>query len=155
MHLYMMTRGVKHGVDQFITQLQGKYLPFKWRMNKETGKLDHKGEMIENGHTQLQVRPIQLWEIVFPEEHKDIVLNTILAEKQGTDQTQHKKHNKFLWAIRKALGCEPIGEYKTDVKMPIAGDFIERIGIGIKKDYWICPDGSKSPVKVEGSFEGI
>ena len=86
----MMTRGVKHGVDQFITQLQGKYLPFKWRMNKE-GKLDHKGEMIENGHTQLQVRPIQLWEIVFPEEHKDIVLNTILAGKKK-QQTQHKKH---------------------------------------------------------------
>jgi hypothetical protein len=31
MHLYVATKGIKHDVDQFITELQGKYLPFKWR----------------------------------------------------------------------------------------------------------------------------
>lgn len=27
MHLYAITRGIKHDVDRFITELQGKYVP--------------------------------------------------------------------------------------------------------------------------------
>ena len=118
-----MTRGIKHFVDQFITELQGKYLPFKWNG--------------ENRTIQVAVRPIQLWEIVFPESSKDVVLNTILGDpnnsgKKGEPQYKHQK--KWVTAIRKILKAEKLPEFKTDQVMPINRQHMELIGIGVKKD---------------------
>jgi len=119
MHLHLITRGIKPDVDRFITQLQGKYLPFKWR---------GQDKMIE-----VAVRPIQIWEIIFPEEHLDMMMNTIFSGADGT--TQQKKHRKWITAIRKILGVEPLPkEYKKDKIMPIYKENIEMIGVGIKKD---------------------
>jgi len=126
MHLYLISRGIKHDVDRFITELQGKYLPFKYP--------DKDGNM-KDVMVQVGVRPIQLWEVVFPEEHKDMMLNTLFqSNPQGA--TQHKKHNKFIFAIRKILGVDPIPEYKKDQVMPIYLRNTELSAIGIKKDYW-------------------
>ena len=149
MHLYLATRGVKHEVDQFITELQGKYLPFKWRdLNKPDSKL-------EDCHVQLGVRPIQLWEIVFPEEQRDVVLATILQSKKG--EPEKTWHKKFIWAIRKILGSSvmPIPEYNNDKKMPIRCQGIELVGIGVKSDYWVDRNGNKVDKKEEGAFEGL
>jgi len=125
MHLYILTRGIKNSVDQFITELQGKYLPYVF----------YKGKKLMKCQVQVSVRPIQLWEIVFPEEHKDVMLSTILPEAHK-GVTQHKKHNKFIWAIRKALGVEKLPDYKSDIQMPITLANTEVVGIGIKKDYY-------------------
>jgi len=144
----MITRGIKHAVDQFITELQGKYMPMKARAADD--------KELKDFMVQMMVRPIQLWECVFPEECKDIALSTLLSQKLPKDgMTQHKKHNKFLWAIRKALGAEPVPEYDNKIKMPISSDWVEVVGIGVKKDYWIDMDGKHHPNKVEGSFEGL
>ena len=149
MHLYMITRGIKNEVDQFITELQGKYLPFKWR---DANKGD---KQVVDAYTQIAVRPIQLWELVFPEGSKDIVLATIFKKDKGLPQ--HKWHQKFVWALRKMLGMgvEPIPEYKTNEVMPIRCEGIERIGIGVKKDYWITKDGKHVAEWEEGAFEGL
>ena len=146
MHLYMMTRGIKHSVDQFITELQGKYLPFKWRKDGDT--------KLEDYHVQLAVRPIQLWELVFPEECKDIILSTCLG---GADRAglQHPKHAKYIWALRKALGVDPIPEYDKTKMMPITRPQAEVIGIGIKKDYWVTKDGKHVAEKEDGAYEGL
>ncbi|MCK9371334.1 hypothetical protein M0R04_15580, partial [Candidatus Dojkabacteria bacterium] len=127
MHLYIVTRGIKNWVDQFITELQGKYLPFKYHTD---------GKNIVDCQVQLSVRPIQLWEIVFPEDQKDLVLATILDDGKG-GKTQHKRHEKFIWGLRKTLGVEKIPEYKSDQKLPITKMHFETVGIGIKKDYWV------------------
>ena len=148
MHLYLITRGIKAKVDDFITQLQGKYLPMMWRKKPE--------DPLSVYHVQLGVRPIQLWEIVFPEEQKDLVLSTCLAQRQPSEgMTQHKKHNKFIWALRKMLGCEPIPDYDNSKVMPIGGEGVELVGIGLKKDYWIDKEGKHHPEKVEDSYEGL
>ncbi len=136
MHLYLMTRGIKHDVDRFITELQGKYLTFK-------GAFDEKGQVNPTGELkdimlQLAVRPIQFWEICFPELHKDTILNSIFEGKDGA--TQQSKHQKYLWALRKILGCEKIPEYKRDFLFPVYKNNIEMIGIGLKKDYYF-PNG--------------
>lgn len=119
MHAYIITRGHKPYTEMFINELQGKYLPFKFK---------GKDCLVQTG-----VRPIQLWEVIFPEEHKDIMLNT-LFDATAKGKTQHKKHNKYLYALRKMLGIEPIPEYKTDQFMPISKANVEVVGVGIKKD---------------------
>lgn len=129
MHLYILTRGIKNWSDQFITELQGKYIPFKFPSKEDPKKLT-------DYQVQLAVRPIQLYEIVFPEEYKDVVLNTILGEENASGATQHKQHLKWVYALRKMLGVEKIPEYKKDISIPITKQNVEIIGIGIKKDYW-------------------
>jgi len=155
MHLYLMTRGIKHEVDQFITELQGKYLPFKWR-DPNKGK----DAPLEDVYVQTSVRPIQLWEIAFPEEHKDLVLATCLGGNEGLKgKPNHKKHEKIIWAIRKALGKDvmPIPEYDGTKQMPIRRIGIDLTGIGIKADKWINADSTQvdKKHKDEKAFEGL
>jgi hypothetical protein len=151
MHLYMITRGIKPNVDQFITELQGKYLPFKCPNPQGDPKV------LVPFLNQIHVRPIQLWEIVFPEEHKDAVLNTVLTPYPHKKHTQHSKHEKWIWAMRKGLGAEEIPDYKKEIKFPISDAGVERIGIGIKKDYWQdCRDEKRYDHKAnEFCFEGL
>jgi len=128
MHLYIITRGIKHDSDRFIDELRCKYLPYKFH--------DGKDKLIDCS-TQIGVRPIMLYEVVFPEAHKDLVMASIL------DPVQHKRHNKFIFAIRKILGVQKVGEYKTDRKMPVYKENVEVNAIGIKTDYWTDPKTKK------------
>ena len=147
MHAYFITRGVKKFVEEFIDDLKGKWVPYKGVAGTATE--------ITQYNMKIGVRPIQLWEVVFPEEHKDIVLTTIFGNDAG--KTQHKKHEKFLWAIRKALGAEPMPEYKKDILMPVQKEHMEVAAIGIKKDYWIdSKTGKHHKTKInEDCYEGI
>ena len=128
MHLYAITRGIKHEVDKFITELQGKYLRIKYRANKK--------DKFQEAHLQLSVRPIQLWEFGFPEEHKDIVLATILGEDEKFlgDPKKDKWIKKMCWGLRKMLKVDPIPKFKKDNAMPICRQHMTVVGIGVKKD---------------------
>lgn len=149
MHLYLMTRGIKHEVDQFITELQGKYLPFKWRDLKDPNS------KLQDTFVQLSVRPIQLWEIVFPKESMDVVLTTVLAGNNG--DTQHKKHQWIINKVRMLLGVKEVPKYNNTNAMPIRRAGIELIGIGVKEDYWFNKDGKHVSYeeKDDNSFEGL
>ena len=155
MHSYLLTRGIKHEVDQFITELQGKYLPFKWR------DVNNKDSKIQDTMVQLGVRPIQLWEIVYPEECRDVIMTTLFGQpaKEGertAGMTQHKRHGKFIWLIRKMLGIkEPPKTWNTNQKMPIRCQGIELIHIGDKQDYWVDRDGKNIDKKEEGAYEAL
>jgi len=81
----------------------------------------------------VSVRPIQLWEIVFPKEHRDVMLKTILSG--GTGETQHKKHRKWVTLLRKVLGIEKIPKYESEKCLPVYKEDIEIVGVGIKEDY--------------------
>ena len=119
MHLYILTRGIKWAVDRFITELQGKIVPFVFDGEKKV--------------VAVAVRPIQLYEIVFPEPQKDLVLNSLLNKAHGI--TQYKKHEKWIALIRRLLGAKKIDwNYKTDQVMPTFKDHVEIVGIGTKKD---------------------
>lgn len=154
MHLYIITRGIKNWVDQFITELQGKYVPFRFR--------DPKDNQIKDCMAQVAVRPIQLWEIVFPEDCKDVMLTTILDKTYMTQKgygggllTQHKKHEKFIWGLRKMLGIKPIQEFNRNNALPICRNHVEVVGIGIKKDRWYNDKGETSDEKKDGFTEGL
>lgn len=142
MHLYFITKGIKNEVDQFITELQGKYLPFQWR-EKET-------DPFINANVQLSVRPIQLWEVGFPKEHYDVVATTILGEgynglmgNDGEKPVFHKWINKYVKVFQKLLHIKPLPEFKRDRSMPLRRNAIAFIGLGVKDDYTL-------PTGVEG-----
>lgn len=140
MQLYFAIRGIKHELDQFITELQGKYLPIKWR-EKET-------EPFKDMQVQLGVRPIQLYEVAYPKEYHDVVCNTILGKypsnafgNDGKKPVEHKWIKKFIFMFRKFLHLDPIPPYDPAKGfMPISRRNLTIIGIGTKQDYTM-PNG--------------
>lgn len=129
MHLYMMTRGLKRQVDRFIETLGSQFCP----PAMATPDKNDVGAVKGMYHAELMIRPIQLWEVVFPKESLGLVLTTIFP---AGDLMQHKKHEKFVWGIRKILGVEKIPkEWDSKKKFLIDRSGVETVGIGIKEDY--------------------
>ena len=134
MHLYLATKGIKKDVDDFINQLTGKWLPFKWRVKKE--------DKMEDTFIQLSVRPIQLWEIGFPKDQKDIICTTILGmdggKIRGNDGVKPTEYKFFNWLTKKMstlFGLKPIGDYNTSQVLPLHRGAVAVIGLGLKDDY--------------------
>lgn len=115
MHFSFLTRGAKDAVDKFINDLQAQYFP----MENEKQKV----------YTQLIVRPVQLWEVIFPEEHLDEVLNTI---QPGVF---HKFYEKYFGILRKIIKFDKIPKERAHTRRRlIYNKNIEIVPIGIKKD---------------------
>lgn len=115
MHLYLMTRGIKHCVDWFIRDLQAQYFPY--------------GE--PGNYVQLSVRPVQLWEVVFPKEAFNEVCGTIL------NSTENRKDIGLpMAALRKALGAKklPKLDFTKLPKRLIYKDFVATYPIGYRPD---------------------
>lgn len=133
MHLYAITRGQKNYVDQMITELQGKYLPYNSKGKDAAGNVIEKQLML-----QLAVRPIQLWEFAFPEECYDVVANTLWGQDKsmGFSLPGHNKKLAVLTAgMRKVIGLEKVPEWKTDQGwLPLNKLYTSILGVGIKKD---------------------
>ncbi len=127
MHLAILTRGIKNDVDRWVEELSSRYLPFKWKSK----------EMKEHQEKFLQVRvsPIQLWDISFPAEHKQLMLNTIFGENKGKPMST--KLNKFIWWLRKLMGFTKTEWELTDSRIVMyPGEHTEKILIGEKPDEW-------------------
>jgi hypothetical protein len=141
-------RGHMHWGERFIKELSSRYVPIKV-YNKVTGQ-------IENKIWELRVSPIMLYDVVFPDEIKDAVMNTIL--NGGTGEASNPALKKYVWSVRKMMGLKKIDpNYKKEIKLPMSPpEHCEIIAIGEKDDYWIEPDGTrtikekKSPLAVEG-----
>jgi len=149
-HLVLLTRGNLEHVEIFIKELHTRYLPMDI-YNPVTKKMERRLQ-------QMRVCPVQLWDISFPDEHKDAVLNTCLAGNSGAPVGTHSvKYKLGFAALQKALRLSPIPEYNKKGKLAMRPpEHIELIGIGTKDDYWIEPDGShvskdkKSKLATEG-----
>lgn len=120
MHLYLITRGEKFFVDEFINQLRGKWLPME-NENKLPLQI------------QIGVRPIQLWEIAYPKEHHDVVLNSILKGNPPMRE-EYKSMDKYLKLLRYVLKLQEVGDYKKSLILPLPTDHIDLIAIGTKDD---------------------
>lgn len=126
----MITRGIKHKVDKFINELSGKYFPFKapkfvvdQMVEKQTAGKNLPPDQIaairsaiENNpsYTQLALRPIQLWEVVFPEDYLDEVVTTLATThpshykkpkgyKGKWFAKELKRREKYIYPLRKVL----------------------------------------------------
>lgn len=149
MHLAFITRGHKTWVDKFINELSTRYFEFD-RYNYDTKKM-------ERVLMDARLCPIQLWDFVFPSEYYDSVAATILSG-YGEGKPEFKSHQKFVWALRKAMKFRKIPPFKKESRLPmLPPQHMEVIGIGVKDDYWI--DENKNHIKKEDktplSWEGI
>lgn len=124
MHFVFLTRGVKREVDQFISTLNAQYFPWK-RTNLKTGKE-------EEALVQAAVRPLQLWEVIIPEEHKDLLLTSLEIDEKGKVHPLQAKG--MTLALRKAMGLKPIRYTKTPQKRIIPREAVALYPIGLKKD---------------------
>lgn len=137
MHIVIMTRGIYRDVREFIHSLRNQFLPFKTT----------DPEMVKHGVNALQIRvcPIELYDVSFPKEHRDVMLNTLF---RGHDKG--KPINKFVkkWAkwLGRIMHLKPIPEeWDTTKRLAVfPTENIEVIGIGMKDDKYI-----------EGKHEGI
>lgn len=136
MHLFFLTRGIKHDRDRMVEQLASLHFP--WMIKNKKGKEERR---VVQGHLQ----PIELWSYVFPEEHLDGVLRT-LKPSDSLGIPLNKNHIGYgkgsparkmsLTAIRKAMSLKKIPKWseKGD-KYPIWANNMQIVGIGIKEDY--------------------
>lgn len=139
MHLYIITRGIKEASEKFIKELSSKYVPMPFT-NKKTGKKT-------NVATVVHVRPIQLYEVVFPKEQLDTMLTTIFPTNEG--KSNNKKAEKIFKWIRRFLPMRNIPEtWDTSKKMLVAGEGVDRIALGIKDD--VMMDFPRTPEQLKG-----
>ena len=122
MHLYTLLRGIKDRQDATINDLQAMNLT---QQNTENGKK-------VDTYSQLQVRPVQLMEFVFPEEH----LNLILSTMNYRDNKENCGMDKAMMAFRAMLKLKKIPEldYKKIPRQLIRKEHVAFHHIGIKKD---------------------
>ena len=134
MHLFLLSRGIKQDVEAFFTSLSEMIVPFKLRA--KDGKVSPDGDLVD-GAAKIAVRPIQLHEIVFPKESKDVVLTTLFG-KPGTEfsgKTNHPKHQKYVNWLRKVLGIKPIPEnWDSSNRFLIKAPAAEMVCVGMKDD---------------------
>lgn len=133
MHLVFMTRGILGDVNEFVNELNAQYLP--------TTVFNHDKNEFEERYLQVRLAPVQLWDLSFPAEHKDIILNTILQGNSGNPQNSYMK--KFAWGARKAMKLLDVPEYSKDKVMIMQSPKnTEIIALGMKEDLWRDKDGN-------------
>ena len=136
-----MTRGIQSAIDQWKTFMQSQMFDFRQRPLLK----DEKGNFIQNEDgtykrgdeviTRVQgaLRPIQLWEYVFPEES----LQEVIAMQQ-----QIKSYNqlrpevaKVAWLLRKGMGARKVPdmgpEFQKKSPWEVTQKFIPMTGVGI------------------------
>ena len=124
MHLYVLTRGIKPATKQWENDLLAQHLPMEILMKGKNGKLKKKPTKCS---TQLQVRPVNLYEIVFPEESLQDVLGMVRPSNQNAG-----KFSKFISMFSRMMGLKKIPDYKCK-QLPL-GNGVSVIGLGLKKD---------------------
>ena len=147
-HTLILTRGELNNMNRFFGELASRYLPFK--------KYNHKTKKLDQMNLQVRVSPVRLYDVSYPKEYRDIVHNTIFQGNDGSPQV--KGLGKFFAMLRKVLGFNKMAEYKKDKKMAMfPPEHLEIIGIGVKDDYWIEPDGTHVLEKDKSNlaWEGI
>ena len=122
MHLYVVMRGIKRAQDYFIEQLGTLKYPIWIRKD---------GQLIQ-AKVQLAIRPIQLYEIVFPEDSFEDVYKAVWPagyQRKGIT-------NWFISKLRYLFGAEKMPEVPKDWKPDedIYREGVEVAGIGVKQD---------------------
>jgi len=112
MHLILLTRGILSQMEDWKALMRAQRFPWK-RKNLKTGEE-------EQDVVQGALRPIQIWEYVFPEES----LNDVLGNLQIEGPIERPEIKSISWALRKMLKLKqipkmPEGGYKVSGYTPL------------------------------------
>ena len=129
MHLYIATRGQKHLVETLMNNLQGIMLPYKATPHADKNN---------PSFLQMGIRPLQLWEIAFPEEHLNVVLASLEGSEFRTDDNRWiPSFIGWCMKLKGILGLKDIPKDYDKTKkflIPNRDPAIDIKYIGIKKD---------------------
>jgi len=140
-HIYLATRMPQHVRDIWLANMRSASSNWKREILNKKGKPSGK---FEDTQFCWNIKPLELWEIVVPDEAVNEVLwyNGIYGNKQVDDGISGLKILGSM--LRKALKLKPIPNYQDDYKkkgkqLLVAPRIIYReggsiYGIGIKKD---------------------
>ena len=128
MHLIFAASGIKHDMEQFEKFMQTATFPMTYT--------DKDGKEVK-AYIQSQLRPMVLYDFVFPKENLDVVLNTLDPKRavSMTDGKGTKILSKTISMIRRALKLKSIP--KSDKKkgeFPLYKKNIRIVGIGVRDD---------------------
>lgn len=131
MHLYFMTRGVKHLRNLWVEQMSMQ--PFLWKRQNLKTKKDEV-TIVSGG-----LRPIELWEYVIPKENRDLVLNAMGVVKEDGSLTSDWGQGAARYGLpmlRKALGASKMPKipYDKDRKEFLKVKYLGVNVIGYKED---------------------
>jgi len=123
MHLYLAARGLVNHMKEWASELGHQYLPLEMK--------DKDGKPMPNIYSQLQVREIRLYEIVFPKGSEATVMGMV-------NPSEYKVFGKFtkpLKALTRMMGlkkCLPKKKWKIPgIQL---NRFISVMPLGIKPD---------------------
>ncbi len=119
MHKYVLTRGGLNHTKKWENDLVAQHLPFQLK--------DEKGKILKY-LAEVQVRPINLYEIIYPEACEKEMMGILKPVK-----TNIKHINRLIKMLRKSLGLEEVSDdWKPFVIPPGVG--VSVYVIGNKKD---------------------
>jgi len=128
MHILLGTRGIMHDVEKFMRDLSAQMLPFEY------GADPRRQRGAQDMALQVRISPIQLWDISFPMECKDMMLTTLFPN--GAKGMGMNRQVAAL-GLRTLMGFDKMPE-KWDtskhIALPTSPNNIEMIGIGMKPD---------------------
>ena len=121
MHFDFIPYGKRSEVELLLRDMEAQkhFLP----MRKGKKKM---GRWIQG---QVRLLPFGVYEYVFPKEDMNVVLNTLIVEKDRYELGDFK-----IAMFRKMLKLKPIPEYKNDNKYLWIKDNVNIIPLGVKED---------------------
>jgi hypothetical protein len=150
MHFVFAARGILHGMEMYQKFLETQMFPFSQLpilkdekgnfLKNEDGTYKHADKPLDGIKVQGALRPIQLYEYIFPEECLPQVLAMMGLNKDYDNM--RPEMTPISWTLRKMLHLQKIPDM-PDVKKKeaweITQDIIPYLGvavypIGIKKD---------------------
>jgi len=129
MHLTFAASGIKHELDLMTKFLETRAfnLPYKDKDGKD-------GVVVLQG----QLRPIQLYDFIFPRDSLDQVLNTLKPETGKINGWGKSGYQTILAGLRKAMKLKKVPKADTSKGMfhyPHAlTKNVRIVGIGIRED---------------------
>ena len=119
MHKYILTRGNLNHTKKWENDLVAQHLPFE---------LKDKDGNIKKMLAELNLRPINFYELIYPEECEKTVMGILKPHK-----TENKKINRIIKMLRQFLGVEEASDDWKPYVLP-AGTGVTVMVIGNKKD---------------------
>ena len=110
-----MSCGIKYAQDQFVDSLHSNFLPYM------AGK---KSTLV-----QVAVRPVNIYEIVFPKEHLGKVLKTF----EGAGDPRLNGRMSFLRSVLRAKKIPKL-DLSKEQSLLVYQQFVRNYPIGIKED---------------------
>lgn len=128
MHLYVATKGNILGTKQWAEDLKACKVPYKWDKDKPVGLW------------RVSPRPIQLWEVGFPEDQLEEVLGMVgLPNQEMYALKRYPFLNRWIKRIRKLLKLQEVPLPTKIYEHMQPNQFDKAVAvfpIGLKKDEW-------------------